>query len=1166
MKPLADIEARLAAVTDLGTTFLVEAGAGTGKTSVLVDRFIACLLDDEQTPIDRVVAITFTDKAAGELRQRVRRRLEELLSDPGQALEPFGALDAARLERLAAALAGLERAPISTIHAFAARLLRERPVEAGIDPAFAQLDALGSELLLDRLWEDWLGSMLDTSPDDPDTTARLLAGVLAAEVRLSTLRALAMNLAAQRYQIDEPPPPSEPDLSIEIAAAKATRQALAAAALRCTADDDRLLIGIRDLTGVLARLPGEGSLHELGAALLVAASGKYGGRNGAKANWGGAKDQVMALRDEALAHLTAGAGRYQAYVAELALVVSGRFAQFAAQRQIALGQLDFDDLLGKARDLLLQPGPRRFFQEQFRYLLVDEFQDTDPLQAEIVFLLAEREPQATRWDDVALFPGKLFLVGDAKQSIYRFRGADIATYRRVRRLIGAAAQARVLTITTNFRTVPSITGWVNHTFARLFVGDAEVQADYAALDPARDEPAGAPRVVVVEAPLGEKARIGRKRQQEALVMADLLSEIARAEPSSAWIVHDRVDGADVWRPARLGDVTILFPTFTGIDAYERALRQAEIPYRVEGGRTYFRRREVRDVVLALRAIDDASNALATYAALHSSLFGFSDDDLFAFHLAGGSFDYLASQTVDQGSPTSLHGEILAALAMLRELHEGRIVRPLVETIERLLRETRFLELQAAFGDGSEQALGNLARFMTMAEQYAAQSQPTFHGLVRYLADAVTKAEVAESPVGEEGDFVRLITVHRAKGLEFPIVMLANALSGRRGRLGGDGVRTLLDRPRRRLECTIRTQAGNGADCASAAWAVAQPAEADANAEERRRLAYVACTRASDYLVVPRVGDPEGDGALLALLESALRTGAAESDAADDPQGDQADDATALVRRVQWQPGERRPAAGRPAPDVEAIWQRRTTWRRERAVALRAAAVPAPVTSPSRLELLSFAGDERGEEVPMPVARSVALALGSAVHRVLEQVSLDDAAVLAPGGAVGVLAVAAADEARVPDLGERVADLAAACWQAPPLREAAAAAVCLREMPVAVCVGEAVVEGYVDLLYGDGDGYVVVDYKTDSRPDPQRVREMYELQGAAYALAVEAATGRAVREVVFVLAAADPPPPAASALVRVAPDEALRARLLARIAEATAAGEPIAADLSPAQPG
>ena len=153
---LPDEQARIAARRELDTTFLVEAGAGTGKTTVLVDRFIACLLDEEGTTIDRVAAITFTDKAAGELRQRARLRLEGLLADPESRGAEFGDLDAARRDRLRAALEQLEAAPISTIHSFAARLLRERPVEAGIDPAFRQLDALGSELLRDRLWENWL--------------------------------------------------------------------------------------------------------------------------------------------------------------------------------------------------------------------------------------------------------------------------------------------------------------------------------------------------------------------------------------------------------------------------------------------------------------------------------------------------------------------------------------------------------------------------------------------------------------------------------------------------------------------------------------------------------------------------------------------------------------------------------------------------------------------------------------------------------------------------------------------------------------------------------------------------------------------------------------------------------------------------------------------------
>ena len=572
------------------------------------------------------------------------------------------------------------------------------------------------------------------------------------------------------------------------------------------------------------------------------------------------------------------ARRYGAYVVALALGVAARFARFAAERQRGLGLLDFDDLLGVARDLLLRHGPRRYFQQRFRYLLVDEFQDTDPLQAELVFLLGEREPATDDWRRVDLQPGKLFLVGDPKQAIYRFRGADFDTYGAVERRLRELPGAEVVSIQVNFRTVPTIIEWVNAAFAPLLVRDeAGLQAPYAPLLPHRAESRDGPRVCVVEVdPLeGKQSRL-EQRRTEAKLIADLLAGLDELGLE----VCDRGAGAETARPARLGDVTILFPTFNGIGDYERALREAGVPYRVEGGRTYFQRDEVRDAVLGLRAVDDAAGELTVYGALHSSLFGFSDDDLLAFHLAGGRFNYLADQD-ESLSRDALFAAVLAAFSLLRGLHEGRNERPLDETLDLLLRRAHLAEAQAAFGDGPEQAVANLDRLAALTEAYAAEPEATFHGLVRHLAESVTKAEIAESPVGEEGGFVRLTTVHKAKGLEFPIVVLANAMSDRRGDGREGGADLLLQRATSSLECSLRCEAGDGSGrFESASWTSAKERDKAALDEEYKRLAYVACTRAADHLFVPAVALAQaGSTTFLGHLRPSLLEGLGGADRA-----------------------------------------------------------------------------------------------------------------------------------------------------------------------------------------------------------------------------------------------------------------------------------------------
>ena len=477
--PLVDADDRRRAAAELGTTFLVEAGAGTGKTSVLVDRFIACLVAPEATPIAAVVAITFTEKAAGELRQRVRRELEKRIAD--------NTLTPPECHRLSVALDGLDDAPISTIHAFAARLLRERPVEAGVDPAFTQLDQVGSELLRERQWRDWLSGLLDSDEAGSGegqgggpggTVAALLAEILRAGVTIEQVASLARVRFTERFAVETVVAPAAPDLAGAIAALKVSAAAVAEAVQECADDADKLKAGSLALAAEAAALPDGDDLHELGRALTAASgrAGSFTAKNAGKAaNWPGGKDAMLAVRDVLRDDLRAAAQAYGGYIVDVALAVAADFAGYASQAQLKAGALDFDDLLGRARDLLAGlPGAdpaqvaatRGHFQRRYRFLLVDEFQDTDPLQAEIAFLLAEREPTARSWRDVELLPGKLFLVGDPKQSIYRFRRADIAMYHEVSELLKGQG-GEVLTLRQNFRTVASIVGWVNGAFGEL---------------------------------------------------------------------------------------------------------------------------------------------------------------------------------------------------------------------------------------------------------------------------------------------------------------------------------------------------------------------------------------------------------------------------------------------------------------------------------------------------------------------------------------------------------------------------------------------------------------------------------------------------------------------------------------------------------------------------
>ncbi len=382
-----DHAARVAATTDLDATLLLEAGAGTGKTTVLVERYLECLRRGK--PAAKVVAITFTEKAAGELRLRVRQTLGEEAAADGVSQETA--------ERLGAALAAIDEAPISTIHSFAARLLRERPVEAGIDPAFSQLDAIESDLLTARLWSDFVTAALG-GDGQAGAGSEAMADVLGAGVSLEALREVVLGgkgLFQQRYDLQfDPASPARPDVHSRLEELESSaRQLLRHCEDFCCDDTDNgLKLAVRAAQQTLAVCAEPaGDLHGLAAQVAALPLWKQdpGGR---QPSWGG-KEGKQAFGDtyrELRTSWVEARELYESFVAAQGLAVAREFIVFADREQLRLGVLDFADLLGRLRNLLRdRPDVRRDFQEAFDFLLVDEFQDTDPLQAEIVFLLAE---------------------------------------------------------------------------------------------------------------------------------------------------------------------------------------------------------------------------------------------------------------------------------------------------------------------------------------------------------------------------------------------------------------------------------------------------------------------------------------------------------------------------------------------------------------------------------------------------------------------------------------------------------------------------------------------------------------------------------------------------------------------------------------------------------
>ena len=677
-------------------------------------------------------------------------------------------------------------------------------------------------------------------------------------------------------------------------------------------------------------------------------------------------------------------------------------------------------------------------------------------------------------------------------------------------------------------------------FSAVFDDDEEEgrQPGYQWVEPFRP-PAEGPRVAVL---LGDDfgsaaGAADAARRAEAQALAALLLDM-HGEDRDRWSVQDREAGSsdvEVLRPPRWGDVAILFRATTGLETYEQAFREAGVPYRVDGGKAYFARREVDDLLLCLRAVDDPSDGPAVYGALHSTLFGFSDDELFLFWAAGGRFDLFAAQP--EG-----HEAVTAALATLRDLHERRASSEPHELAAALVRLTKAAEVLAATGSGGPQAIANLEKLVDRARAFSGAGGMGLGAFLAWAAEAGDAAGEQESQVDDDGDVVHLLTIHKAKGLEYPIVILAGgALGG-----GGGGGEPIVDREERRLAIKLKAELPGAAarDLEPDRYTRLREREKTMESSEGRRLLYVAATRARDRLVVTCFGRLRNkDGAASAVLLGPI----ADALPAPAPLVDEYEDGGLLVLPPHVPP---KVDDGDGAPDDRDLVEARRVWSASREEVLEHARLAAPATSPSGLEHVDEQVRAGGPGAPPGRAR--ALALGSAVHQTLELCDLDDE------GSLARVAAAAARELERPDIAAEAAELAAACWRAEPVRAAARAAAAdpdavHREVPIGALLDGVVLSGAVDLLYRDGEDWVIVDYKTDRAAEPDVLIARYRPQGAAYALAAEAVLGEGrVREVCFVAARAVQADGAAH-VVRVPVDDALRAEARREIAAAVAAG-------------
>ncbi|HEX3947809.1 MAG TPA: UvrD-helicase domain-containing protein, partial [Acidimicrobiales bacterium] len=800
----ADRPAREAIATDLDATLFVEAGAGSGKTTQLVARLLGLLLSG-RARIEEVAAITFTEAAAAELGDRLAGELEAAAAGAAGTTPEEQAL-------AVTALGGLDGAAITTLHGFSRRVLAEHPFAAGLPPVFEVLDQVRAMVAFDERWDELVDGLLA----DP-STSQTVSWALACGIPLDALRTVARAFDDNwdRVPADPPPAPELPPVRPSVVL-HPLRHALALAGA-CTDPEDRLLAHLADLTSAADRLQDAAGRGDLDALVVLATSmGQLaGGSRGRAGNWAGRKPEVLQLlataqeaRDETIA------GAATAVLGRLVTVI-GRQARRAADQRRREGRLAFHDLLVLARDLVRDdPVVREALHRQYRYLLVDEFQDTDPIQAELATRIAAGGPSGNGpWPTLRVPPGRLFFVGDPKQSIYRFRRADLGLFGQVR----AELAGRVLELTTNFRSVPGIVDWVDGAFGQLFDGqlfDGGRSGPRAlAARPVHADPGPPVRVLGLRVDPATTAEEARQREADDIAAAVL------AVRDERWPVGDE------GRPARLADVTVLVPTRRSVPALQEALDTAGVPHRLESSSLVYSAPEVQDLLAIVRAVDDPTDEPAVVAALRSPGFGCGDDDLVRFRMAGGHWDFRADP------PSSVPGDdpVVAGLQALGELHAGRWWSEVSELVGRVVDDRRLLPL--ALDDPRWREAWRRLRFVVDQARQFTDAVPG--DLRRFLAwvdlqqadDAkVTEVVLPESDV----DAVRIMTVHAAKGLEFPVVVLAGTGTEPR-RSTGSAVLFGPEGPELGIRVGLSTPG----------YPVLVEREARLDAEEQVRLLYVA---------------------------------------------------------------------------------------------------------------------------------------------------------------------------------------------------------------------------------------------------------------------------------------------------------------------------------------
>lgn len=802
---MSDELARSRAITDYETTLLVEAGAGTGKTTLLIDRI--CGLLESGVLAEEIVAVTFTVKAAGELKERLRKALVVRTSESAQQ-----------------ALKDLDRMLVNTIHGLASELLRTLPVEAKLPPEFTALDELQQQAAREEFQMNWLAKALDA----PVPASLELAEELGLDVvgdgkksiskLFDTLNKIPTDLVDVTTGAVE-----IHDLDTAFSEIARLTHDLVNRAAECADQSDKLVLAIGQVE-VWAKARPTDLLSLFGIQWLKEYPGVA--KVGKKDSWGSAeaKAEVLAVSEDLSEAVCSAMQSITSIVCQDCINwLSESVTEFRSGLRES-GQIGFDDLLLLCRNMLRDSKiARTYFKSRFKHLHIDEFQDTDPIQVEILFFLAEAENEfSPDWQSLTLKPGKLFVVGDPKQSIYSFRGADVRIYDIVSKRIEQIGTK--LNITRNFRSRRAIIDEVNAVFGAVMQTENEEIPVYQPLDCARTVEQSFAAVEILVPPISYDPQSHNAAQA------------ARAESEA--IAGHLLRTKDNGELACYSHAAVLMRSGTQLDILLNTLSAHKLPFISFMNSAFTGRVEIESALTVLASVANPQHTVATLGVLRSPWFAISDDDLFTHKFSGKSFVY----TDPQSSDTRV-GQALSQLALWHKLSKQMSAGELLE----VMLHAQPIEVHYGLKSEGVQRVQNLHTLIDLVRRLESGGLLSLQAIVDRLFKMTKLVQGTELEARDESrDAVQILTLHKAKGLEFPVVYLFRLRETTKD-LGEWQLRkSLIDAPHR-----VAISFGGKSSCwKTTTFDSVREESICSELAEEQRLQYVGMTRARDRLILP----------------------------------------------------------------------------------------------------------------------------------------------------------------------------------------------------------------------------------------------------------------------------------------------------------------------------